>query len=448
MIDCNPASVEILGTKKETLMGYNIFDTYNFTEEQMERIQKCDSYQYDVLYTVPQDIINNSTVPTISVNVKIVRHHNDDNETTGYMIYLINHTAKWLEYEKQLEKQEKRYRNLIDNLPLDYTHSRLIFDENGQISDYLNMSGNKQCNDFYKAHNMTWGETLATKFLPLTGHIIIDELNKIRNSGATGGHFFYDILEVNETNEMVAVFEGDEWVNLISMPVTTIEQARKLAVNQLSNEQEARLKEKAMLVTILSNIVEFRNGESGTHVLHVRNLTKYILEKLLEKTHDYDNEISEENIEMISLAAALHDIGKIAIPEEVLNKPGKFTDEEYNIMKNHSVYGAEIIEKQQNYQKDPLLKTVYEITRWHHERWNGKGYPDGLAGNDIPITAQAVSIADVYDALTSKRCYKDAFSHEKAIGMIVNGECGEFNPILLECLLDIQDVLKKGLEEE
>lgn len=446
IIDWNPAYLNILKSDKDYIKGYNIFDSYNFTAEQIDTIKTSDSYQYDVVYTVPQDVLNTSAASIVSLDVKIVRQHTDANETTGYMIYLINYTPKWQEYEEKLEHQEKRYRNLIDNLPLDYTHSRLLFDENGQIADYLNMSGNKQCNDFYIAHNMTWGETLATKFLPITGHVIIDKLNEIRNSGATGGHFFYDIVEVNATNEMVAVFEGEEWVNLISMPVTTIEQARKLAVKQLNIEQEARLKDKAMLVTILSNIVEFRNGESGAHVLHVRDLTKHILTRLQEKTHAYDTAFSEEDIEMISLAAALHDIGKIAIPEEILNKPGKFTAEEYEIMKKHTIYGAEIIEHQENFQNEPLLKTVYEITRWHHERWDGKGYPDGLVGDDIPVTAQAVSIADVYDALTSKRCYKDAFSHEKAVDMIVNGECGTFNPVLLECFLDIQDLLKKELQ--
>lgn len=445
LVDCNPASLEILGTKRELLIGYNMFDSYNFTDEQMEIIRTCDSYQYEVLYTVPKDIINNSSISTLSLDVKIVRHH-DDGETKGYMVYLTNHTHKWLEYEKQLETQEKRYRNLIDNLPLDYTHSRLIFDENGQITDYLNMSGNKQCNDFYIAHNMTWGQTLATKFLPITGHVIIDKLNEIRNSGASGGHFFYDIVEVNETNEMVAVFEGDEWVNLISMPVTTIEQARKLAVEQLRNEQEARVKDNAMLVTVLSHIVEFRNGESGAHVIHIRELTKRLLRRLLEKTDEYN--LLEDDIDLIALAASLHDIGKIAVPEEVLNKPGKFTDEEYEIMKQHPLNGAKIIEGQKNYQNEPLLKYAYDIARWHHERWDGKGYPDGLSGNDIPIGAQIVSIADVYDALTSERCYKPAFTHEQAVSMIVNGECGAFNPLVLECLLDIQDSLKNGLSDE
>lgn len=445
VVDCNPAAVDMLGTNRENLIGYNIFDSYNFTDEQMDIIRTQDIYQYEVLYTVPQDIIRNSSAKVLSLDVKIVRHHNNE-ETTGYLVYLINNTHKWLEYEKQLEMHEKRYRNLIDNLPLDYTHSRLIFDENGQIADYLNMSGNKQCNDFYLAHNMTWGQTLATKFLPVTGHVIIDKLNEIRNSGAVGGHFFYDIVEINETNEMVAVFEGDEWVNLISMPVTTIEQARKLAVEQLEKEQEARFKDNSMLVTILSHIVEFRNGESGAHVLHIRWITKHILKRLIEKTTVYN--LSEDDVEMIALAATLHDIGKIAVPEEILNKPGKFTDEEFAIMKQHPVSGAVIIESQNNYQNEPLLKYAYQIARWHHERWDGRGYPDGLSGEDIPIAAQIVSIADVYDALTSKRCYKPAFTHEQAIKMILNGECGIFNPLVIECLLDIQDLLKDGLIEE
>ena len=236
--NCNPAYLEILGVAKNEIVGYNIFDSYNFTEKEMETIQTSDSYQYDILYAVPKDVFKNTTASTISVNVKIVRH-TENGETDGYMVYLTNHTNQWIENERRQASQEERYRNLVDNLPLDYTHSKLIFDENGRIVDYLNVSGNKQCEEFYIKHNMTWGKTLATEFLPISGHIILGKLNEIRDSGAVGGHFFYDITEIGEINEMVAVFEGDEWVNLISLPVTTIEQARMLAEEQLRKEQEA-----------------------------------------------------------------------------------------------------------------------------------------------------------------------------------------------------------------
>ena len=239
---CNPSYLDILGVQEDEIVGYNIFDEYNFSEEIIREIQSSDSYEYEVLYTMPKDVFKNSNVDTISIEVKINRVIENDN-ILGYMIYLTNHTAQWKSYESQLEEQNTRYRNLIDNLPLDYTHSKLIFDENGRIVDYLNMSGNKQCEEFYIKHNMTWGVTLATKFLPITGHVIIEKLNEIRDSGASGGHFFYDIKEIGEVDEMVAVFEGDEWVNLISMPVTTIERARKLAEGKLCQEQEAHEKD-------------------------------------------------------------------------------------------------------------------------------------------------------------------------------------------------------------
>lgn len=150
---------------------------------------------------------------------------------------------------------------------------------------------------------------------------------------------------------------------------------------------------------------------------------------------------------LITNAAALHDIGKIGIDEKILNKPGKLTKEEFEIMKTHTLIGAKMVENLEAFQKEPFVKVTYAICRWHHERWDGRGYPDGLKGDAIPISAQIVSIADVYDALTSKRVYKDAFAHEKAIWMILNGECGLFNPLLLDCLLDIKDSLKEELQK-
>ena len=211
-------------------------------------------------------------------------------------------------------------------------------------------------------------------------------------------------------------------------------------VKMVSEQIQKREHNTSTLVGVLSQIVEFRNGESGDHVRHIRMITEMMLEHLLKVTNKYD--ISPEEKENIPLASALHDIGKIAIDERILNKPGKLTDEEFAIMKTHSMCGAEILAKLDNFQFEPLLHTAYEITRWHHERWNGRGYPDGLKGDEIPISAQIVSVADVYDALTSERCYKKAFSHETAIQMIQNGECGAFNPLLIKCLVEIQDELK------
>ena len=212
-------------------------------------------------------------------------------------------------------------------------------------------------------------------------------------------------------------------------------------VQMVSDQIRARENNTDMLVGVLSHIVEFRNGESGLHVRHIRMITELLLHRLLEISSRYS--ITAEQQDMIPLASALHDIGKIGIDEKILNKPGKLTPEEFEVMKTHSMLGAQILYDLDNFSEQPLLQTAYEIARWHHERWDGHGYPDGLKGDEIPISAQLVSLADVYDALTSERCYKKAFSHEKAVQMILNGECGAFNPLLLQCLTDIQADLKE-----
>lgn len=202
-------------------------------------------------------------------------------------------------------------------------------------------------------------------------------------------------------------------------------------------------KNNRMMTGILSQIVEFRNGESGLHVLHINILTQLLLEKLMRKSENYDLSWSQQH--MIATASALHDIGKIGIDEKILNKPGKLTKEEFEAMKQHTIIGARMLDSLEMYHDEEMMKYAYEICRWHHERYDGKGYPDGLKGEEIPISAQVVSLADVYDALVSDRVYKKAYSHEKAMEMILNGECGMFNPLLLECLVEIQDKVRKEL---
>ena len=199
-----------------------------------------------------------------------------------------------------------------------------------------------------------------------------------------------------------------------------------------------------MLIGILSQIVEFRNGESGLHVIHINLITQLLLEQLVKKTGKY--QLSWEDRLLIATASALHDIGKIGIDEKILNKPGKLTKEEFEIMKTHTLIGAQMLDNLDMYRNEKLLNLAYEICRWHHERYDGKGYPDGLVGEEIPISAQVVSLADVYDALVSERVYKKAFSHEKALEMIQNGECGTFNPLLLQCMTEAQDKLKTMME--
>nr|MDD6335905.1 response regulator [bacterium] len=199
------------------------------------------------------------------------------------------------------------------------------------------------------------------------------------------------------------------------------------------------------MVSILSQIVEFRNRESGLHVLHINLITEMLLQQVMKKTARYG--LKPPDVRVISTASSLHDIGKIIIPDGILNKPGQLTAQEAAVVKTHSVEGALMLKRLSVYQNDPIISTAHDICRWHHERYDGTGYPDGLVGDDIPISAQVVSLADVYDALTSERCYKNAYSHQQAVGMIRRGECGAFNPLLLECLQEIGDKLEQRLQQ-
>ena len=212
-------------------------------------------------------------------------------------------------------------------------------------------------------------------------------------------------------------------------------------ISLVTDQIREKEKNNQMMISILSQIVEFRNSESGSHVLHINIITGMLLERLMQKTDQYHLQWSDQFL--ITTASALHDSGKIGIDEKILNKPGKLTKEEFEIMKTHTLIGASMLKSIEMYQNEKLLQVAYQICRWHHERYDGKGYPDGLKGEEIPISAQVVAIADVYDALVGKRVYKKAFSHETAIHMILNGECGAFNPLLLECLTDIQNRLKE-----
>lgn len=220
---------------------------------------------------------------------------------------------------------------------------------------------------------------------------------------------------------------------------------QKELLNMVVEQLQERENENALMIDILANIVEFHNGESGLHVLHICKLTEKLLQKLLEKTDIYD--ISKQDIPLICNASSLHDIGKMVLPMEVLNKQGKLTAEEFEVMKTHTIEGARLLKNLPMRENEPLVKIGYDICRWHHERYDGNGYPDGLKEDEIPITAQIVALADAYDALRSSRVYKPPYSHEKTMNMIMNGECGEFNPVLLECLSELSDTLEEVLKE-
>ena len=223
--------------------------------------------------------------------------------------------------------------------------------------------------------------------------------------------------------------------------------ARQKRLVRLVEEQVyEREKTNNTMINILSHVIEYRNNESGQHILHVRTMTDILLRRLIEITDKYP--LTETDISMIASVSALHDIGKISVPKAILNKPGKLDPEEWEIMKSHAAIGDSMLCDIGMQQSETLMNLAHEICRWHHERWDGRGYPDGLKGDEIPISAQVVAMADVYDALTSERCYKKSFDHATAVKMITNGECGAFNPLLIQCLLDVQDQLFENMHTD
>ena len=211
----------------------------------------------------------------------------------------------------------------------------------------------------------------------------------------------------------------------------------------ITNQVYEKEKNNRILIEILSQIVEFRNGESGRHVLNVNIITGILLEQLTQITDKYNISWSDRLI--ITTAASLHDIGKIGINEKILNKAGRLTPQEIEKIKEHTVIGASILENMELFKDEELVKTAYQICRWHHERYDGRGYLDGLKGEEIPVSAQVVALADVYDALVSRRVYKKSYSHEEAMKMILGGECGAFNPVFLQCLTEAQDKIKESI---
>ena len=266
----------------------------------------------------------------------------------------------------------------------------------------------------------------------------IDDIPVIMISSEESGSYIQRAYEMGVSDYISRPFDAKVVYQRVYNTIKLYMKQRRL-INLVSDQVYEKEKNNRIMVSILSQIVEFRNGESGLHVVNINSVSALILEQLVLKTDIY--KLSWARQYMIATASALHDIGKIGIDEKILNKPGKLTPEEYEIMKTHSVIGYDMLNSVELYQDEELVKVAKEICRWHHERYDGKGYPDGLKGEEIPISAQVVSLADVYDALVSERVYKKAFSHEQAMNMILNGECGAFNPVLLECLKDIQDEL-------
>lgn len=229
----------------------------------------------------------------------------------------------------------------------------------------------------------------------------------------------------------------------VSNTITLMAKQRRMA--ELVNRQIDRTtKQQELMVDFLSRIIGYRSGESNPHFANISTLSALLLQALQKRKNHYG--LTEHDCQLIATAAVFHDVGKIGIPESILLKPGKLTAKEFEVMKTHTLIGDNLIKSLEIYHDEPLLQMAAQICRWHHERYDGGGYPDGLKGEEIPICAQVVSIADAYDALMSARPYKPAFSSEKAIQMILNGECGVFNPVLVDCLLEVVSQQKTGKE--
>lgn len=234
--------------------------------------------------------------------------------------------------------------------------------------------------------------------------------------------------------------------NTVELNSYKLELENKVKVQVEFIERQAQELERvnSFIIDTLSTIVEFRDLESGQHVKRIRGLTKILLYAVAREYKEYG--LTEESINTISSASAMHDIGKIAIPDHILLKPGRLTPEEFEIMKTHTTKGCDLLNSLNYIKTSNYFQYSYEICRYHHERWDGNGYPDHLKGDEIPIWAQVVALADVYDALTSERVYKPAYTHDQAVNMILNGECGQFNPILMEVFREIKDAIQEDVD--
>lgn len=272
---------------------------------------------------------------------------------------------------------------------------------------------------------------------------LIDSLPVIIISAETSTTYMERAYDLGAVEYIRRPFEPTEVHRRVKNTIMLYTKQRELE-HMVTDQILEKEKSNMMMVEILSHIVEFRNGESGMHVLHIRTITEAILKQLRKAPNPY--QLTSDDIALITNASALHDIGKISISAEILNKPGKLTPDEFETIKQHSKIGAQMLETIPFYQDEALVKTARDICLWHHERYDGKGYPDGLKGDEIPVSAQVVALADVYDALTSKRVYKEAYSHPHSLKMILNGECGAFNPILLDCLKALAPCLEKELQ--
>ena len=315
--------------------------------------------------------------------------------------------------------------------------------------DLIEAEDGKVALSLVEEYNLNISAILLDINMPnMNGYELLDILNRrgflsdipvIMISGEQGYEAIMKCYNLGASDFVSRPFVASIVKKRVDNIVKLYEKQRKYKSN-IKEQIDDNNKISLMMTSVLSHIVGYRNGESGPHVMHVESITEILLNELTFISDKYN--LSKEDKKNIVNASALHDIGKIGVDEKILNKPGKLTNEEFDQMKKHTTIGASMIDNLEEFKDEPFIHYVHDICRWHHEKWDGRGYPDHLKGDEIPIWAQVVAVADCYDALVSPRVYKPAFSHEQAINMIINGECGQFNPLLMEVLKSCEKRLK------
>lgn len=314
----------------------------------------------------------------------------------------------------------------------------------------IEASGGKECIEALEKYGTEISLVLLDIMMPevdgfdvlryMSNHHLIEDIPIITITGDESGETIRKAYEMGVSDFIGRPFDTKVVYRRVLNTINLYEKQRRL-ISTVSDEILEKEKNSRILVDILSQVAEFRSGMGSEHVTNINKITELLLIRLREKTAKYD--LSEKDVYLITTASSLHDIGKVGVDSAILNKPGKLTPEEFEQVKKHTVIGAEMVMNIGEFRNEPLVRYAHDICLYHHEKYDGKGYPKGLTGDEIPIAAQVVALADVYDALTAKRVYKDAYSAEEAVQMIVDGECGKFNPLLMECLLDIRRFLEK-----
>ena len=335
---------------------------------------------------------------------------------------------------------------VVDDAPL---NRELLMAMLGDEYRYLEASDGAACLELLEQYGTGIEMVLLDMVMPgMDGIRVLEEMNRrhyiedipvVLVTADDSGQYIRRAYELGVADYISRPFDAQVVYRRVTNTVRLYARQRRLSAMLARSTQWQRRREQVM-VDVLGRIVGFRSGESAEHVRHVNQLTARLLDRLTEISGAY--RLTQADCVTISTASALHDVGKTGVDQGILNKPGRLTPEEFEAVKQHTVIGEELLRGMREYRGEPLLETAAEICRWHHERYDGGGYPDGLKGDDIPISAQVVSLADVYDALVSRRVYKDAYTPEQAMEMIRDGQCGVFNPVLVQCLTDIQDALR------